>query len=152
MQWEQACREDQKLKITNQQSHENHFLIYRRGNWSVPKILHQFICSLEQIDLTVDGIVYKLQKSDHFWSLPALLWLATCAKVNGDWSIQQEVDQLFSNILSNYIQIFYQMNWFMLANELIQHFRNTSIAMAVTWERGGLYSNACVAGGGCRRG
>ena len=27
MQWEQACREDQKLKIINQQSHENHFLI-----------------------------------------------------------------------------------------------------------------------------
>ena len=27
MQWEQACREDQKLKIVNQQSHENHFLI-----------------------------------------------------------------------------------------------------------------------------
>ena len=24
---EQACREDQKLKIINQQSHENHFLI-----------------------------------------------------------------------------------------------------------------------------
>ena len=27
MQGEQACREDQKLKIINQQSHENHFLI-----------------------------------------------------------------------------------------------------------------------------
>ena len=28
-------------------------------------MLHQFICSQEQIDLTVDGIVYKPQKSDH---------------------------------------------------------------------------------------
>ena len=92
-------------------------------------MLHQFICSQEQIDLTVDGIVYKLQKSDHFWSFPALLWLATCAKVNGDWSIQQEVDKLFRK--SQNFQIFYQMNWFMLANELIQHSRNTSIATAV---------------------
>ena len=65
-----------------------------------------------------------------FWSLPALLWLATCAKVNGDWSIQQEVDQLFRK--SQNFQIFYQMNWFMLANELIQHSRNTSIATAVS--------------------
>ena len=33
MQWEQACREDQKLKIINQQSHENHFLYltWKRG-------------------------------------------------------------------------------------------------------------------------
>ena len=45
------------------------------------------------------------------------------------WSIQQEVDQLFRK--SQNLQIFYQMNWFMLANELIQHFRNTSIATAV---------------------
>ena len=50
-------------------------------------------------------------------------------KVNGDWSIQQEVDQLFRK--SQNFQIFYQMNWFMLANELIQHSRNTSIATAV---------------------
>ena len=28
-------------------------------------MLHQLICSQEQIDLTVDGIVYKPQKSDH---------------------------------------------------------------------------------------
>ena len=51
------------------------------------------------------------------------------AKVNGDRSIQQEVDQLFRK--SQNSQIFYQMNWFMLANELIQHSRNTSIATAV---------------------
>ena len=38
---------------------------YSRGSWSVPKILHQYICSHKKIDLTVDGIVYKLQKSDH---------------------------------------------------------------------------------------
>ena len=85
-------------------------------------MLHQFICSQEQIDLTVDGIVYKPQNT-------------TCAKVNGDWSIQQEVDQLFRK--SQNFQIFYQMNWFMLANELIQHSRNTSIATAVE-DRGDL--------------
>ena len=94
-------------------------------------MLHQLICSQEQIDLTVDGIVYKPQKSDH-----SVHFLLCC-----DWPLvpkltvigQQEIDQLFRK--SQNFQIFYQMNWFipwfMLANELIQHSRNTSIATTV---------------------
>ena len=93
-------------------------------------MLHQFICSQEQIDLTVDGVVYKPLKSDHSGHFLLCCDWPLVPKLTVIGAFQQEVDQLFRK--SQNFQIFYQMNCFMLANELIQYSRNTSIATAVT--------------------
>ena len=93
-------------------------------------MLHQFICSQEQIDLTVDGLFRNFKNliiSGHF--------LLCC-----DWPLVPKLTVIgaFNRKLINYLgnhKIFkyfikwigscWQMNW------MIQHSRNTSIATAV---------------------
>ena len=99
------------------------FLAYSHGNWSVPKMLHQFICSQEQIDLTVDGIVYKPQKSDRSGN-----FLFCC-----DWQLVPKLTVIgaFNRKLINYLgnhKIFkyfnkwigacWQMNWYNILGTL----------------------------------
>ena len=96
---------------------------YSHGNWSVFKMLHQFICSQEQIDLTVDGIVYKPQKSDHSGH-----FLLCC-----DWPLVPKLTVIgaFNKKLINYLgnhKIFkyfikwigscWQMNWYNILGTL----------------------------------
>ena len=98
-------------------------LPYSRGSWSVAKMLHQFICSQEQIDLAVDGIVYKPQKSDHSGH-----FLLCC-----DWPLVPKLTVIgaFNRKLINYLgnhKIFkyfikwigscWQMNWYNILETL----------------------------------
>ena len=82
---------------------------YSRGNWSVPKMLHQLICSQEQIDLTVDGIVYKSQKSDH-----SVHFLLCC-----DWPLVPKLTVIgaFNRKLINYLGNHRMFKYF--TNELV---------------------------------
>ena len=72
-------------------------------------MLHQFICSQEQIDLTVDGIVYKPQKSDHSGH-----FLLCC-----DWPLVPKLTVIgaFNRKLINYLGITKFSN--ILSNELV---------------------------------
>ena len=58
------------------------------GNWSVPKILYQFISAVEQIDLTVDGNCLQASK---IWLFLVTFCFFMIGHLNKS---QQEVDQL----------------------------------------------------------